>query len=142
MLQSSPQQKPAPLNLDPFTLDGKDLAAEFPTARPRHLRGRPAGAFLAGPLCWTQLDQAAALPGRALLLWLILVHRARLSRSKARTVHVCLKRIGAGHGLNESASRRALRSLERAGLVTVVRHPGQALEVMLQDPPTAAENKP
>jgi hypothetical protein len=39
----------------------------------------------------------------------------------------------AGLGLNEYAARRALRSLETAGLVAVERKPGHGLEVMLLD---------
>jgi hypothetical protein len=60
-----------------------------------------------------------------------LKHRARVTRSKSRTVSVCLGRIGAGHGLNEAAARRALCGLEQVGLVAIRRKPGHGLEVTL-----------
>jgi hypothetical protein len=85
-------------------------------------------AFLAGPLKWGLLDKAAALPGRALHLWLILNHKARLSGNKE--VAVCLSRIG--HGLDRQMARRALRRLEKAGLVAIDRKPGCSLKVFLQ----------
>jgi hypothetical protein len=136
MPQAPPRRMPTPLNLAPFALDSEDQHAEPPPPCRDGPRRRPAGAFLAGPLSWMQLDRAASLLGRALHLWLILNHKVRLSRSKTRTVSVSLKRIGAGHDLNESAARRALRALEGTGLLSVVRRLGRALEVTLEEPPT------
>jgi hypothetical protein len=38
-------------------------------------------------------------------------------------------------GVKEAAARRALRSLEAAGLVTILRKPGRGLEVTLLEAP-------
>jgi len=68
------------------------------------------------------------LPGRALavglMLWLL---RGITGR---RTVQFCLARATA-NGIPATTARRAIRALERAGLVAVVRRPGRGLEVTL-----------
>jgi hypothetical protein len=89
--------------------------------------------FLAGPFDWGLLDRAAAVPGRALHLLLVLHHHQRLARGKAGTLSVNLKRIGEGHGVSKWAIWRALRALERAGLVTVLRRGGYGVRVTLKE---------
>jgi hypothetical protein len=127
------------VDLDALALDQGDVVV--PTDSPGKSGDVPClrkGEFLAGPLSWPLLDKAASLPGKALHVWLILRHKARLSRRQE--VSVCLRRIG--HGLNEWATSRALRRLEAAGLVTIHRLPGHALQVrvsdLLTDPPGEA----
>jgi len=85
--------------------------------------------FLRGPVPWPWLETAARLPGKALALALCLWREAGYRRR--RTVKLCQGRVGLG--LNEHSARRALRALEVAGLVSVVRKPGRGLEVTLLD---------
>jgi hypothetical protein len=79
------------------------------------------------------LEAAARLPGQALALSLCLWRE--VGRRKTRTVRLCLGRVGLG--VSEQAARRALRELERARLVSVLRKPGRGLEVTLLDLGTA-----
>src|SRR5262245_40995994 len=93
---------------------------------PRH---RPGEWFLRGPVPWPWLEAAAALPGQALALSLCLWRE--VGRAHKRTVKV---RLGhQGLGLSEYAARRAMKLLEKAGLVSLQRHPGKGIEVTLLD---------
>ena len=71
------------------------------------------------------------LSGKALALSLVLWREA--GRHHRRTVKLCLGHVGLG--VSEYAARRALRALEAAGLVTILRKPGRGLEVTLLDRP-------
>jgi hypothetical protein len=51
-----------------------------------------------------------------------------------RTVLFCLTRAAA-EGIPTTTARRAVRELERAGLVAICRKPGRGLEVTLLDAP-------
>lgn len=95
---------------------------------PRH---RPGARFLKGPIPWDWLDRAGRLPGKALAVGLVLWHRAGMAGE--RTVRLNHSRA-AGLGLGEHSSRRGLQELERAGLVSVHRELGRALEVTIRDP--------
>src|SRR5215468_5398788 len=110
--------------------DLQELLSRPSTKPPRH---RPGERFLKGPIPWPWLEQAARLPGKALALSLALWREAGYRRR--RTVSVSLSR--AGLGVNEQAARRALRALQAAGLVSVLRKPGRKLEVTLLEPPAA-----
>jgi hypothetical protein len=79
-----------------------------------------------------------SLPGKALAVGLILwLRRGMTSR---RTVTFCLARAPSD-GIPTTTAGRAMRTLERAGLVTICRKPGCGLEVILLDPPAAAPAK-
>jgi hypothetical protein len=73
-----------------------------------------------------------ALPGKAVHVALLLWHEA--GWRKQRTVRFRL-RAGLSVGLKTWSARRGLRALEAAGLVTVSRQPGKALDVTLNDAP-------
>ncbi len=113
---------------DPANL--KPAPEELPTGRergpPRH---RPGESFLKGPIPWRWLEAAAGLPGKALVVGLA-VWRAAGCRD-ARTVPLNLSALG----LVRRTAQRALRALERAGLVTVEHRPGRAVLVTLCEPP-------
>lgn len=96
---------------------------------PRHRAGER---FLKGPIPWPWLEQAARLAGKALAVGLLLWLEAGCR--KARTVPLCLRR-GEQMGVNRQAVRRALRSLEVAGLVAVERNAGRCLAVTLLEAP-------
>src|SRR5262245_1658984 len=130
---------PPPMTpLEPFDPDSLRLdrtafraTAEAPPQSKKPPRHRPGEWFLRGPIPWPWIEAAAALPGRTLALSLCLWREA--GRRRARTVRLCLGR--AGLGLSLYAARRALRSLESAGLVSVRRQPGRGLQVTLLDAP-------
>jgi hypothetical protein len=116
---------PASLRLPPGAV------APTPRKQARPPRHRPGEWFLRGPVPWPWLEAAARLPGKALALSLCLWREA--GRRRCRTVKLCLSRVGLG--VSAYAARRALRALEAAGLVTVLRLPGRGLEVTLLEAP-------
>jgi hypothetical protein len=92
---------------------------------PRHRQGE---AFLKGPIPWPWLRRALTLPGRALHVALLLWKEAGCRRN--RTVRFRL--AGAAElGIHPDTTKRGLRALSTAGLVSIRHHPGQALEVTL-----------
>jgi hypothetical protein len=123
---------PDPFDPDNLRLDGSTLPPpEAPRRSAKPPRHRPGEWFLRGPIPWPWLETAAQLPGRALALALCLWRE--VGRHKRRTVRLCLGQVGLG--VNEQAARRALRVMEVAGLVSVLRKPGRGLEVTLLDLP-------
>jgi hypothetical protein len=71
-----------------------------------------------------------ALPGKALHVGLMLWQEAGCA--KVRTVRFSLPRAAA-QGITIKTARRAVKALEKAGLVAVRRFPGRGLEVTLLD---------
>jgi hypothetical protein len=120
---------------DPFDLDALRLDGLVPRPAiqegklgkpPRH---RPGEWFLRGPVPWRWLDAAARLPGKALAVGLVLWREA--GWRNRRTVPLCLARVGLG--VSKQVARRGLRTLELAGLVSVVRKARRCSEVTLLD---------
>ena len=103
-------------------------AARPAKALPRH---RPGEAFLKGPIPWAWLEAAAALPGRALAVGLVIWQEAGCRKN--RTVTLTLARARRLGG-SENAARRAVRHLAGAGLVAVEHLPGRGLRVTVLDP--------
>ena len=98
---------------------------------PRHRKGEH---FLKGPVPCNWLEQAAALPGKALHIGLALWFLAGMAKSQ--TVKLS-RSLAARFGALPDASRRALSTLEKAGLVSVIRHPGCSPVVTLLEAPAA-----
>lgn len=127
------------MNPDSFDKLGKetpDLRALFPRRAklPRH---QPREWFLKGPVPWGWIRQASALRGKALAVGLALWREA--GRRGTQPVKVCQARIARDLGTSPDTVRRALRELERAGLVTILRRPGRGLDVTIRDAaPSAA----
>lgn len=96
---------------------------------PRHTRGE---LFLKGPIPWRWLELAAALPGRALAVALVVWHLVGLK--KCQTVKLAPSKIRS-LGLSPRVARRGLNALERAGLVAVDRHRGRSANVTVLDAP-------
>jgi hypothetical protein len=94
------------------------VVAHVPVPRP--CRGE---AFLRGPLPMAWLERAASLPGRALHIGVMLWYYVGLHKS-AR-VKFSLSRCERRLGFDRTTATRGLAALERAGLVTVERRPGQ-----------------
>src|SRR5262245_31245336 len=126
-------------SLDPFNPDQLRLPGEFlplPEAPPRRRppRHRMGETFLKGPIPWEWLVQAGRIPGQALQVALPLWKNAGCVGK--RTVSFCLSRARV-FDMHPDTARRALRALERAGLIAVHRQPGRGLEVTLCDVPIA-----
>ena len=119
---------PDPFDPEYLRLSDEPISVDPSPRPPRH---RPGQWFLRGPVPWPWLEQAARLPGRALALSLCLWRQA--NRRRSRIVSLSLRR--AGLGLNTSAARRALKTLEAACLVSVLRRPGRGLEITILDAP-------
>lgn len=119
-------------SFDPARLSlpqGRIPVSALPERPPRHRAGEK---FLRGPIPWRWVEIAAARPGKVLAVGLALWFEAGCRN--ARTVSVTLSRL-ARLGMSGQAAGRAVRELERVGLVTVERPPGRALVVTLNDPP-------
>jgi len=110
-----------PLDLENFTLSPGQLAR--PRAKlGRTRRAKPAGRFLRGPLCWDWLTAAGRLRGAALHVALVAQFLAGLNKSQTVALSgMELARIG----IPRTTGYRALRALERAGLVAVCRRSGR-----------------
>ena len=92
----------------------------------------PPGRFLMGPVPWHWIVVAAALPGNALLIGLCLWRLA--GAMKCKTVWLGNADLRA-LGIDRSSKSRALRALEGAGLIEVVRERGRFPKVTLRETP-------
>jgi hypothetical protein len=119
-------------NTDDFTPERwgipSDLTLPVRPREPIAPRTGRSGKFLKGPVSWEWIRRAMRLPGKALavgmMLWL------EHGMTGRWTVHFCLARAAA-EGIPTTTARRAIRVLERAGLVTILRKPGCGLEVTI-----------
>lgn len=89
---------------------------------------RQRGAFIRGPFPMPQVMLAGALPGKALLVWLLVQHQVRMTRKLE--VSLPGKLLDAAR-IDRFAKSRALRDLEQAGLIQVDRQPGQMPRISL-----------
>ncbi len=106
-----------------FTATGETIDVDIDTLEPE-AEGPPVsgGRFLKGPIPWSWIAAAAALPGRALLVGLC-VWRL-VGAMKTNTVffgNSDLKPLG----IDRASKSRALRALEQAGLIKVTRQSGR-----------------
>jgi hypothetical protein len=125
-----------PFAPDRWKMDADSVETHVPTGtKQRKLRPLKSGRFLKGPVPWHWLRHAMMLRGKALAVGLILWREAGCQKS--RTVYFSLAHAAA-EGIPTTTARRAIRALERAGLVTICRKPGHGLEVMLCDLPGSA----
>jgi hypothetical protein len=109
-----------------------------PEAKKRRPCRRRTERFLRGPVPWSWLHQAMTLPGKALAVGVMLWQLRGVTGR--RTVLFCLSRA-ATDGIPTTTARRAVRELERAGLVTVQRKPGRGLDVTILDVPAAGRKR-
>ena len=120
---------PLPDDFDP-TIWGRPMPKLPPSTKPpRHRSGEK---FLKGPIPWPWIERAAALPGQALAVGLVLWFEAGCL--KTRTVKMTLARLQQ-LAMSEAAARRGLRALEIAGLVALESKPGRATEVTILEAP-------
>jgi hypothetical protein len=81
-----------------------------------------AGRFLKGPVCWEWLAAAMRLPGRALHVAVIIQFQAGLAKSQ--TIALSSDELRRA-GILRTTGYRALKTLERGGLVVVRRGKGR-----------------
>jgi DNA-binding transcriptional ArsR family regulator len=92
------------------------------------LRPGPGRKFLKGPIPWEWLQRAGRARGHALHVAVVLWFLAGIEKcSTIKLSNVVL----AGFGVDRSTAQRGLKTLEVAGLVTVVRHRGRQPRVTL-----------
>ena len=85
--------------------------------------------FLKGPISMKWLNAAACLPGKALHVAICIWHVSGVTRSLQ--VKISSEVLG-NMGIKRHAGYRALKSLERRGLVKVVRHRGRCPVVTIK----------
>jgi hypothetical protein len=117
--------------LDPFDPSNLRLSGDLfltpqPSSKPP--RHRPGEKFLKGPIPWPWLIRASRLPGKTLLVALLIWHKA--GWRKSRTIRVCLK-AAVDLEISRRTVQRAIHALEAAKLVTTHSAPGQCLRVTI-----------
>ncbi len=105
-----------------LSLQRVDRSIEGP---PRHKAGQ---LFLKGPIPQMWLSRAASLPGKSLHVGLAVWFLAGMAKSRSVRLSAGVSRA---FGVDRHAKYRALRWLEDARLVTVVRRPGRSPIVTL-----------
>ena len=112
-----------------FTATGEakevDVDALEPEAEGPPIAG---GRFLKGPIPWSWIVAAAALPGRALLVGLCVWRLVGATKSNTLSFgNSDLKPLG----IDRATKSRALRELEQAGLIEVTHQRGRFPKVTL-----------
>jgi hypothetical protein len=116
-----------PPELDRFRLPSRPLRPAPSKGPPRP---KPNGQFLKGPVPWSWLTEALALPGKAGTVGLVLWFRAGLKRQRCvKFSYVELDQIG----VPRVTAWRGLRALEAARLVSVEHKQGRTPEVTILD---------
>ena len=102
-------------------------------------RRRQTQPFLLGPVPMPWLYRAGRLRGHALHIGILLWHEAGMRRN--RTVKLSITKARE-FGIHRDTAIRAVRDLERAGLVSIRYNPGECLEVTILDEATPVNNFP
>ena len=105
----------------------KELLSQPKKAPPRHRSGEK---FLKGPIPLSWLAAAASLPGKASQVAMGLWYRAGLTNDRNITVG---RRLLDEFGVGRKAAYNSLQRLEKAGLISVVRHAGRCPRVTILD---------
>jgi hypothetical protein len=83
--------------------------------------------FIKGPLRLGDLAAVVRLPGKyTLAVWLLLQYRSDIGRGSAVTIP---NRLLKSWNIDKNAKTRALKQLERAGLITIERPSGYSLKI-------------
>lgn len=108
---------------------------EVETAASISYKQRVQGQFLRGPIPLQDLATAAALPGQALWVFLLVHYRVAITKKNATTLS---KQLLDQHGVSRDSKSRALRALENAALISVDRGRGRTARIMLARVPAWA----
>src|SRR4030095_2538702 len=116
------------MDLEKIRLPSGFLLSSQGASRRRIPRPGPGKKFLKGPIPWEWLQRAGRARGHALHVAVVLWFLAGIEKcSTVKLSNVVL----AAFGVDRSTAQRGLRTLEVAGLVTVVRHRGRQPRVTL-----------
>jgi DNA-binding transcriptional ArsR family regulator len=112
-----------------FTAIGETMDVDIDALKPEAERPRVSGErFLKGPIPWSWIAAASALPGQALLVGLCVWRLPGAMKNHTVSFgNSDLKPLG----IDRSTKSRALRALEQSGLVKVARQPGRFPKVTL-----------
>jgi hypothetical protein len=116
--------------LGSFTATGEITDIETETCNEAGAKRTPVSndRFLKGPIPWSWIAAAAALPGQALLVGLCVWRLVGAMKSETVSLgNSDLKPLG----IDRATKSRALCALERAGLIKVTRQPGRFPNVSL-----------
>jgi hypothetical protein len=103
-----------------FIATGETMDVDINTLEPK--AKIPSGRFLKGPIPWSWIAAAAALPSRALLVGLCLWRLVGAMKSDTISFgNSDLRQLG----IDRATKSRALRALERAGLIKLTHQPGR-----------------
>jgi hypothetical protein len=91
--------------------------------------------FILGPIPLDRYAEASKLPGAAGVVWMLALHRTRITGHAE--VHIP-RRLLELFAISHSVAARAYHALEAAGLVTAVREPGCAVRLRLNERGRAA----
>lgn len=91
--------------------------------------------FIKGPIPYEWVARAAALPGKALHVAIMIQFHAGVRSGGELVLSLSSMK---GFGVSRHAAARGLSALERAGLVAVNRAPGRAPRVTLRRTPPAS----
>jgi hypothetical protein len=109
-------------SLKEFALFDKQESPDKITRVNHHRSGKIIGLFLKGPIPLNWISKSASLPGKTLHVGIALWFLSGLNRSlTVRLSGIILRLLG----VHRHSSYRALIHLEKAGLVSVVRHSGR-----------------
>lgn len=98
------------------------------SAPPKHRHGEY---FLKGPIPWKWITVASGLPGKALHVGIALWHHAGIKNN--RTITLASKTM-VEMGVKRNAEYRGINALERAGLVSSIRHRGRLTKITITEP--------
>ena len=93
-----------------------------PPYQERKIEGKRRNHFLKGPISLPWLMRASRLPGRAIVVGIVIWFRVGLCQSKTITLTTTILTL---FGVDRHAKRRSLVSLEKAGLISVDRRTGK-----------------
>ena len=110
-------------------LEGMTGEVEVETTVSR-TRSHPTARFFKGPIPLPRLAIAARLPGKALAVYLAIVHRRDLTHEPTVTLPSTLLRE---FGVDRDSKARALRALEGAGLIAVERTDWRTARITLRE---------
>ena len=127
VIQLPVRSKPAAKTAGRFANFRKDVVPE-PTPKGEK---RLEGWFLRGPFPGRQIEIAARLPGKALIIWLLVHHQCQLRREEEITLPATLL---AKVGVSPDAKASALHRLEAAELVAVTWRLGRSPRIRLVEP--------
>jgi len=84
--------------------------------------------FIGGPYPWPQYCTAARMKGVALVVWQLVHHQVRMTRKPEVTLP---RNLLTAVGISRNAKARALRDLEKVGLIQVRCERGRAARITL-----------